>query len=770
MQKSPISTLAELLSNTRASDNVYTPTFLDLTIENDSLAFAEILSTPGVHVYDTIYDQLKELIKMRDPSITYSQDMIANEITTHLSGTPQVEHGLWVYYPWSKKLAHVLPRNEFIELRTNRNKYKITEAERNILETKRIGVIGLSVGQSVSLTLAMERTFGQLRIADFDTLEITNLNRLRSGIHNMGLKKTVVVAREIAEIDPYLDVVCYHEGINDSNIEQFLTKDGKLDMLIDECDSVDIKIGCRIEARKHGIPVLMEASDRGTVDIERYDLDPSYPILHGAVAHLDLAKLKELKTSEEKLPYMLPIVGLETMSPRLKASSVEIGQSIATWPQLASAVTLGGGITADVCRRILLDQLHVSGRFFVDLEKLICDPVKPQAEEQQVKTTDTLTREKMQQYADEIKINDTKSLQLDIDTITRLVDAARVAPSAGNNQPWKWFCSGKQLLLFICRSRTAIAGGIYDTAAYLSLGAAIENLRLKAIEMGMTANARLFPLKGNDELLCSVNFYKHDRSPKDDLVNFIGTRYTNRNAGNQSRIPAADIQAIKSASATSAPVKLKIIDDPKSLSSLAEIIGKAEKLRIFIQQGHKELFESEIRWTPESAEATKDGVDIRSLELSLKDTAGLMLLKDPDAMKLVSEWNAGSTIEKLSRDMVSSSSAMGLLTVPALSAEMSVNAGIAMERVWLAATRAGLAVQPFFAPIQHFAMIRSGKGHDMPPAVEREFHKLYTQFASTCDLNTEEEAIFLFRFSYATEVKVKSLRLDRKDTFFVGSR
>ena len=53
---------------------------------------------------------------------------------------------------------------------------------------------------------------------------------------------------------------------------------------------------------------------------------------------------------------------------------IEIGRSIYTWPQLASNVVLGGALTADVVRRILLNQVHTSGRYFVDLEELVCDP------------------------------------------------------------------------------------------------------------------------------------------------------------------------------------------------------------------------------------------------------------------------------------------------------------------------------------------------------------------------------------------------------------
>ena len=129
-------------------------------------------------------------------------------------------------------------------------------------------------------------------------------------------------------------------------------------------------------ARALKIPVVMEASDRGMVDIERFDLEPERPLLHGMIGDLNPEKLKTLKSNEDKIPYMLAIVGLETISTRAKASMIEIGETITTWPQLASAVTLGGGITADVVRRIFIDQFTDSGRYYVDVQEIIGNKIE----------------------------------------------------------------------------------------------------------------------------------------------------------------------------------------------------------------------------------------------------------------------------------------------------------------------------------------------------------------------------------------------------------
>jgi hypothetical protein len=280
-----------------------------------------------------------------------------------------------VYYPWAGRLVHVLDEKEFIELRTSRNLYKITREEREVLAGKKVGVIGLSVGQSIAVTMAMERAFGEIRLADFDSLELTNMNRIRTGLHNLGVPKVVVAAREIVEMDPFLKVVCYPEGITEENIDDFLTKGGRLDILVDECDSVEIKIHCRIRAKALRIPVVMDTSDRGLVDVERFDLEPDRPLLHGLINGITVSDYSSL-TDAEKIPLIGAMVGLATVSDRMKASLPEVGKTIRTWPQLASAVALGGAIGTDVCRRIALNQYHESGRYYVDLEQIIRDANK----------------------------------------------------------------------------------------------------------------------------------------------------------------------------------------------------------------------------------------------------------------------------------------------------------------------------------------------------------------------------------------------------------
>ena len=362
-----------LKHSTSIENELFKPMFYHLTNKSEEEDFVKLFHlSPNIVVFDEISSQLQELIKLRHPKLKFTPEQLQQKIEEYLNGVELHKYGVWVHYPWLNKVVHLLDEAEFVEVRTNRNQYKITPEEEDVLATKTIGIIGLSVGKAIAITIAMERICGELIIADFDVIELSNLNRIQTGVQNFGIKKTIVVAREIAEIDPFLKVTCLHEGLTEENMNNFFfPNDKKMDLCIEVCDGLSTKIFARQKAKEFGIPVVMDTNDNGMIDIERFDLDPKRPIFHGLIDHLDVSNIENAKTNEEKLPFVASIIGIETISPRLKTSFTEIGKTITSWPQLASSVALGGAITCDVSRKILLNQLTISGRFFVNIDKII---------------------------------------------------------------------------------------------------------------------------------------------------------------------------------------------------------------------------------------------------------------------------------------------------------------------------------------------------------------------------------------------------------------
>ncbi len=761
----------------RVKENVslktdFQPHFFRLSNPDDPQLLAHLLAQyPHIQVFDELQSQLEELIKSLNPSTVFSKETLQDAIKLHLKNTVPAYYGVWVYYPWSARLVHMVDEQEFVFLRTSRNQYKITPEERDQLATKRIGVIGLSVGQSVAVTMAMERLFGEIRLADFDLLELTNLNRIRTGVHNLGLPKVISVAREIMEIDPFLKVTCYTDGLTEENMDDFFTKGGKLDLLVEECDGINIKILCRHKARELQIPVVMETSDRGMLDVERFDLEPNRKILHGLIDHLDTEKLKTLKTSEEKLPYMLPVVGFESISNRLKASALEVGQSITTWPQLASAVTFGGGLTADVVRRILLNEYRQSGRYYIDLEELVGDTDPPQVFTKSQATADPLSAEQMQKIASSFPVSKNGGFELSEDTILELVTAANLAPSLANSQPWKWLYQQNRLFLFLDRSRSQSFWDIDDIFGYVGLGAALENLILKIRQNGCDVVINHFPKANYPELAAVISFVSAESISTEPssaldtrLVEQISVRLATTQM-NKSVIPDEKLSQLEKALQIVPNVNLHFVSQPDQLQEMAEIAAASERLRFLHPESHREFFQHHLRWNRTEAEAKGDGLLFENFHPT--DRLLLQFIKKPEVANLLQKWNKGKRLGFSSKYAIQHSSVVGLLTIPG-NPKGDVKAaylqsGQALQRLWLAANAAGIVLQPVQSPLyvlnRYIAYPSS-----LPTVMKQELRELLPRFTKIFKLTDKTQPVFLFRLAEADTTKTQSSRRPVRDT------
>jgi tRNA threonylcarbamoyladenosine dehydratase len=353
--------MGELADQSTVLKNSFLPVFFNLNFPDDKLAFDRLLEEKKPSLVDEIHHQLNELIALRFPHKMgrISSEELEEGIKKELNGSELYEYGVWVYYPWRNTAIHLLGEEAFIEV------LKITSDEQKLLRSKIVGIIGMSVGSGAALAIAMERGAGEIRIADMDTLDLSNLNRIRSSVLNLGLPKTTIVAREIAEIDPYIKVRVFDCGITEDNIDQFFDDGGRIDLLVELCDSIGMKLRSRMHAKKRGIPVVMETSDNGVLDIERFDLNPALELLHGRFTDSEVENL--LGADSWTPDITAKFIAVDELSSRMKLSFTEIGKSISRWPQLGSEVTMGAGVIASVSRLILLGDEKLYGRKYLDI-------------------------------------------------------------------------------------------------------------------------------------------------------------------------------------------------------------------------------------------------------------------------------------------------------------------------------------------------------------------------------------------------------------------
>ena len=345
-----------------------TPTLFDLTTETGYASFAQFQKDhTDVYYIDTLGEQVHELNLVRDP-----RKISHGALDPNVKAEVTERQGVWAYFPWKHTAVRILAQTDYEELRLSRNKNLITGEEQNAVRRATIAVAGLNVGNPGAVCLALEGVGAQFKLADFDPLSVSNLNRFRAGLTDLNINKAIISARQMMEINPYLAIEIYEKGLDAGNTEAFLISP-KIDILIEEIDNLKIKLTLREYAKTHKIPVLMVTGngEHVIIDVERYDVESDVKLLNGFIADDVVSGIKNIVpgqgTYEDRIRLARDFMGAPYLDPRLVASFEEVGKTIAGIPQLAESSFLRGAALCHFTKHILLKHAIPSGRYAISL-------------------------------------------------------------------------------------------------------------------------------------------------------------------------------------------------------------------------------------------------------------------------------------------------------------------------------------------------------------------------------------------------------------------
>ncbi len=694
------------------------PLVLDVNARSQREVLRVLREDPALQVVDRFEEQREQLALVRP---TPSRALFD-------------EGQRWVYYPWRRAVVRLLGPRAFSTLRLDRNHNKLTRDEQVRLRALSVGVVGVSAGHSIAHLLAMEGLAGEIRLADFDNLELTNLNRVPASVLDLGVNKAVVAARRIAEIDPYLNVQVVPEGVSAANLDRFLEG---LDLVIEECDSLDVKVLVREGARAKGIPVIMETSDRGVLDVERFDLEPDRPIFHGLLGDVDSSKLAGLSLAE-KSTHVLRLLGASEVSSRGAASMFELGQTVTGWPQLASEVTLGAVTTAAAVRRFGLAEELPSGRVRFDVEEIMSrlSPVAVSDDESPLRAPapeDAAPRSN--------------------DPIELIVDAARRAPSGGNAQPWRFEADRDEVRFYVVPERSTSSMDVRLRGSYVALGAALFNARAAAASLRKLGSVKLFPEGVKSDHVATLHLGNQIDAGVAQLHDAVRTRAANRRLGRPTLIDASTVSMLRRGVEREG-ARLHLATERDRIDEVAEVLAESDRLRFLIPTVHQEML-SELRWP--GRDSLEEGMDVRTLEMDPASLGALELLGRRDVMEHLSDWRGGRALGLRTQVMVGSSSGLAVITVPRADPTWYVRGGAAFERFWLSAEVQGLAAQPvsplfLFATSEEDLLALGGERH------VDELYRLSKRFNQVWDLPEGETLIMVMRLIHAAPPSVHSIR------------
>jgi nitroreductase len=254
-----------------------------------------------------------------------------------------------------------------------------------------------------------------------------------------------------------------------------------------------------------------------------------------------------------------------------------------------------------------------------------------------------------------------------------LLQYAVLAPSSKNTQPWRFSVGEDTVGIFADLGRWQPVADRGRRELYISLGCALENLLVAAEEFGFRHDVSYFPHFNNEELVAVVSFspggtpsvYRAGIT----LAN-ITDRHTEHGLYRDEQVPGNARWRLLHSCADLA-LRVELSDDPDIRSRVIELNLHADELEFADPEFRKELG----HWI---------GQGVFGTPRLLSGLGGI----------LVSRLNLGRAVGKRNAIVMSSAPLVGLISARTDDRISQIQAGQALERLWLRATQMGIALQP----------------------------------------------------------------------------
>jgi len=340
--------------------------------------------------------------------------------------------------------------------------------------------------------------------------------------------------------------------------------------------------------------------------------------------------------------------------------------------------------------------------------------------------------------------------------ITQLLALAVTAPSGDNCQPWNFTIENNALHIHNLPQKDASLYNYEQRASLIAHGALLENLTIAAPALGLEAEIRMFPDSADPEWVATVLFT--EREPfEDPLFFWIERRCTNRKKYNDTPLTKSQKETLAQVVEGNSGVQWRLVTDPDKIRILANILANSDRLVFENRYLHQFLFE-QIRWNDEEAKRTRDGLDIKTLELSPADRLAFNIFKYWPAVEILNRVGLSKLVAQKGKGLIGTSAGIAAMTLEDFSIESSVRTGRIMQRFWLQAASLGLSVQPIIGLALLIQRIHSGINEGLDDSQRQ----LVTSIADQLDDVFEfsgKPPVLIFRLGTGATPSARSLRL-----------
>lgn len=279
-----------------------------------------------------------------------------------------------------------------------------------------------------------------------------------------------------------------------------------------------------------------------------------------------------------------------------------------------------------------------------------------------------------------------------------LVGAAVLAPSYWNAQPWRFEVDTGELRVVLDPRRTLPLDDPDQRFAQMSLGAALENLLVAARAWGQQPSVRYLPWgtatrPGSSLVAASVSWTPGERARDRLLYSALSERRSNARPfdGRAITIPSRSQLLAQ----VGEEVRVHWLEDRGDIAAVGDLVRDAVTQVMADRPAQAER----MQWLRDSdGDARSHGDGVTAERLGLGGPARWFAGHSLQPQSRFYGWGT-SSFAKDTRDLVRSSGALALLTLPERSDAGWIMGGQAYERFALRASTLGIAQHPLAAPI-----------------------------------------------------------------------
>ncbi|PWJ40906.1 hypothetical protein [Sediminitomix flava] len=332
-----------------------------------------------------------------------------------------------------------------------------------------------------------------------------------------------------------------------------------------------------------------------------------------------------------------------------------------------------------------------------------------------------------------------------------LVKMASLAPSADNMQAWSFKKIGNSIEVY-AEEKRMLPMDIHHMFTQISIGAAIQNIFLKAEEKGLECKIQYAEKFQIDKPIVYLTL-REGLQNKMNLTEWIPKRSTNRKPY-QDKILSESQLSMLAESIIGIDAKMQWTTKKIDFKTLAKIDANTSYIRIEHKPFHKELYDI-LRFSDREMKLHGFGLNAKSLGIPPAISLFAKKLKNWKINQFINRFGAAKMNAKLMAKTMKNAGAYCFVSTSDSSLKGYLEAGRAIQQLWLKANSEGLSVHPYGVLPQYLTRLSDAPSSFLPHHIEI-IKKQKERFVQIFPSEFKQSPALLLRIGYTNKDALRS--------------